>query len=395
MRNTILNTLFFFIILNFSCAQTPKLDKGKVAKKSYYTEIAYQDVNGKLIIPVTIKNKTYRFLFDTGAPNLISSELKDELGINSNQKISVSDANSAKEKMDILTIPEFNLGNVLFKNTTALVYNGTDNILFDCFQIDGIIGSNVLKRSVVQISSKKKVIIITNSPKKLNLENAEVSKLKLVGAQSSPYFQIKLKGKKSATEDVLFDSGASGFYDLCLKNYKTFKLHEVINTLSEADGASSVGLFGIAETQNQYRVKIPELRINGIPFKNVITITETDNNSRMGSELLNYGEVTLDFKNKKFYFSPFKTDINLEKKLLGFTPTLKNKKLIVGFVWNDALKNKIAYGDQILKLNKIDLSTIDICDFLTQESIFKEHETLDISFKNSKGKINKIRLKKH
>ena len=61
--------------------------------------------------------------------------------------------------------------------------------------------------------------------------------------------------------------------------------------------------------------------------------------------------------------------------MLGFTPTLNNNKLIVGFVWEETLKSKITFGDEILEVNGIDFNTIDICDFITKESIFKESDT--------------------
>ncbi len=394
MNQTIYKTLLFFLIVISSYAQNLNLDKGRITTKNYYTEILYKNVNGKLIIPVTIKNKTYRFLFDTGAPNLITSQLSKQLKLESGNNISVSDANNASQKMKIITLPFFTLGNVSFKNTTALVYNGTDNMLFDCFKIDGIIGSNIFKKSIVQISSKKQVIIITNHPKKLNLKSQKSSKLKALGAQSSPYFQLVLHGEKQVTENVLFDTGSSTFYDLCLKHYNTFKPHNVVTAVSEGKGASNIGLFGIADAQNQYRVKIPKLSINKTNFSNVITITESNDNSRVGSDLLNHGIVTLDFKNKKFYFSPFETEINLEEKLLGFTPTLNNKKLSVGFVWDESIKDKISFGDEILEVNGVAFNTIDICDFITKESVFKESDTLNILFKNNKGETNKIRFKK-
>lgn len=394
MHKTIYKILVFVLVVTFSHAQNTSLNKGRITSKNYYSEIPYENVNGKLIIPVTIKNKTYRFLFDTGAPNLISTQLKDQLGLKSGNYISVSDANNASEKMELITIPFFSLGNLTFKNTASLVYNSANNIVFDCFKIDGIIGSNIFKKSIVQILSKKQLIIITDDPKKLNLSNQKASKLKLLGSQSSPYFSIGLIGKKRATEDVLFDTGASGFYDLCLKHYKTFKPHNVISTLSNGKGSNSIGLFGIAETQSQYRVRIPELTINETAFNNVITITESDNNSRVGSKLLNYGDVTIDFKNKKFYFSPFETEINLEEKQLGFTPTLNNKKLVVGIVWDESLKDKIKFGDEILEVNGVNFNNVNECDFITKESIFKENDTLDILFKNKKGETIKILLKK-
>ncbi len=395
MHRTVYKTLLFFFILSFSHAQKTSLNKGRITTKNYYAEIPYENVNGKLIIPVAIKGKTYRFLFDTGAPNLITAQLKEQLAFDSGNDISVSDANNAKQNMEVITIPLFTLGNISFKNTASLVYTGTDNILFDCFKIDGIIGSNIFKKSIVQILSKKKLIVITNNPKKLNLKNQKASKLKLVGSQSSPYIIVELNGEKKAVEDVLFDSGANGFYDLCLKHYNTFKPHHIFTTLSKGQGANSIGLFGVGDMQNQYRVIIPKMTINGTVFKNAITITDSDDNSRIGSEILNYGNVTIDFKNKKFYFEAFDPEVNLEEKQFGFTPTLMDKKMVVGIVWDASLKEKIQFGDEILEVNGIDFSTIDVCDFITNTSIFKEQDTLDILFKKHMGEPYKIQLKRH
>ena len=394
MRRTIYKTLFFFFLVTQSYAQKTSLDQGRVTTKKYYAEIAYENINGKLIIPVVINGKTYRFLFDTGAPNLITSKLKEELGFKPGKGISVSDANNARQRMEVITIPLFSLGNISFKNTASLVYQGADNILFDCFNIDGIIGSNIFKKSVVQILSKEKLIIITNDAKKLTIKNRKASKLRLVGSQSSPYILVQLKGEKKATEEVLFDSGANGFYDLCLKNYNTFKPHKVISTLSEGQGANSIGLFGVAENQTQYLVKIPQIIINDAVFKNTTTITESDDSSRMGSELLDYGNVTIDFKNRKFYFDAFSKEQDIEEKQFGFTPTLIDNKMVVGIVWDESLKEKVQFGDEILYVNGIDFNAIDTCDFITKPSMFKLQDTLDVTLKNEKGETYKVQLKR-
>lgn len=394
MHRTVYKALLFFFVFTLSHAQKTSLDKGRITTKTYYTEISYENVNGKLIIPVTINSKTYRFLFDTGAPNLITSELKKQLAFTSGNAISVSDANNARQQMEVITIPLFKLGDVFFKNTAALVYDGTDNVLFDCFHIDGIIGSNIFKKSVIQILSKEKLIILTNTIKKLNIKSQNASRLKLVGSQRSPYILVQLKDETEATEEVLFDSGANGFYDLCLRHYNTFEPRDVISTISEGQGANSIGLFGVAQSQTQYRVKIPQMTINGTVFKNTTTITESDDNSRIGSELLDYGNVTLDFKNKKFYFDAFKPEIDLEEKQFGFTPTLVDKTMVVGIVWDESLKERVKFGDEILSVNGINFNNIDTCDFITTPSMFKASDTLDISLKNSQGDIYKMQFER-
>ena len=391
----ILKTILFFFIANIAFSQNVKLNSGKVSGRSYYTEISYEYVNGKIIIPVTIKNKTYRFLFDTGAPNLISSHLKNSLAFKNGKTIFVRDANNARNKMEVVNVPHLSIGSLTFKNTPTLVYKLENNLIFDCFKVDGIIGSNMLRKSIVQILHKKKLLIITNSPKQLKLDKTYASRLKLVGDQSSPYITIQLTGKKTVSENVLFDTGMSGFYDMHLNYYKALKPHPIYATLSEGTGTSSIGMFGNAKNNNQYRAKIPSLAVNGFVFNNVITTTTADNNSRIGSELIEYGNVTIDFKNKHFYFQSFESTINLDEKLLGFTPTIKDNKAIVGIVWDADLSERIAFGDEILEVNGIDFQTMNICDLITKKSVIKKNDTLEILVKNNEGKTKRLTLNKY
>ncbi|WP_298238206.1 retropepsin-like aspartic protease [uncultured Algibacter sp.] len=394
MHKTILNIFFCICFINASLGQKSIFKTGNATSKRYYSEIKYKNLNGKIIIPVVIKGESYQFLFDTGAPNLISENLWKKLNFEKGKDISVSDANQKKEQMRLTTLPLITIGGVSFKNTSALVFKNNDNLVFDCFKLDGIIGSNLLRKSVIQIKSKQSKLIITNDYKKLNLNKENASKLTLVGNQSSPYINIKLKGEQTATELLLFDTGASGFYDLNKKSYKVMMLKNVVKTISEGKGTSSIGMFGNANNSIQYRIQVPELIINSHSFKNVITLTGDDDNSRIGSDIIKYGNLTLDFKKGKFYFDPFKRITDLNEKLLGFTPTIQNNKLVVGIVWDKKLKNKLNFGDEILAINGVDFSKIDLCGLITEESIFKKADSLNISIKNDKGEINDLILEK-
>ncbi|MGC1206308.1 MAG: retropepsin-like aspartic protease [Flavobacteriaceae bacterium] len=394
MNKVILNICLFFILTNITYAQKANFKTGTPKVKNYYTEIKYKNLKGKIIIPVTINNKTYNFLFDTGAPNLISKNIWEKINSKSIKSISISDANQKKQDMVLATIPMLTLGNVTFKNTSTLVFTGENNLLFDCYKIDGIIGSNLLRKSIVQIKSKDELIILTNNTKKLQLEAANKSKLTLVGKQSSPYININLKGESSGSEILLFDTGASGFYDLNKRHFETFDKKNITQTLSKANGSSSVGLFGVANKSEQYRIRVAELKINNYVFKNVISITGNDNNSRIGSDILDYGIVTLDFRKKLFYFEGYKSVVDLNEKLLGFSPTIENNKLVVGFVWDDSLKDKIEFGDEIIEINEINIQENDICDLITKKSLFEDYAILNFTFINPKGKKTKLTLKR-
>ena len=395
MAKWVLNIMFFLALINFSYAQKTTFQTGKPTSKTYYSEIPYKNVRGKLIIPVTINNKTYRFLFDTGAPNLISLTLQKEINNSNDKSISVSDANQNKQRMALTTVPLLTLGNLSFKNTSALVFDSSNNLVFDCYAIDGIIGSNLLRKSIVQIQFKESKIILTNDSKKLRLDKTKGIDLMLRGNQSSPYINIKIKDHKNANENVLIDTGASGFYDMCKTNYKLLQEHDILSNTINGEGASSLGLFGASEAETQYLVKIPSIEIDGHTFTNISTITSSDNNSRIGSDILENGIMTLDFKHKRFYFDAYSAESDMTENNFGLTPTIQDNLLIVGIVWDEDLKDKIHVGDRILKINDMDLSTMDICDLLTKDSPFKSSDSIHITIKNKAGETNSFILEKH
>ena len=96
------NRYFFrlLIALLLSCtalyAQKVRFNKGRSVQKNYYTEVTYKELKSKLIIPVQIEGETYQFLFDTGAPNLISHFLKNQIKTKELNSVNVKDANDSK-----------------------------------------------------------------------------------------------------------------------------------------------------------------------------------------------------------------------------------------------------------------------------------------------------------
>lgn len=147
------------------------------------------------------------------------------------------------------------------------------------------------------------------------------------------------------------------------------------------------------ESSEQFLFYYPRIRVNNFTFKNYINKATQANNSRIGSALLTFGTMTFDFINEKFYFENREKEINLNQKKPLFELTYKNKKLIVGIVWEERLKDKIHFGDQILEVNGTDLTKIDFCDVVLAPSIFESDNSPIIKFKSSKNAIFTINLK--
>lgn len=382
--------LLLIVLSSFSYAQNIDLNKGNTQEDSYYTEIQFEYVNGKIIIPILINEKTYRFLLDTGAPNLITKKLAETLKLKGLQEIKVSDANYNKSSMNFVELPNITLGNVVFENSVALSSKDDKNLVFDCFNLDGFIGSNLLRNSILQIDTRNKTLIITNDEKKLKLNKKNSIELSLIGNQSSPYIWIKLKGKNSGKEQVLLDTGMKGFYDISNRNYSLLKNENIFKIISTGIGSKEIGLFGNSKDSEQLKIFLPEMKISNSLFLNISTITTNDKNSRIGIELFENGLATLDFKNKKFYFDQYGTNTDLNEKQLGFSPTILNQKLSIGIVWDEKLKDKIFFGDEIIEINGKNYENYLLCDLINKKSIFKEIEIVNIKIRNKSGEIRKI-----
>lgn len=387
--------LVFCINLLFSpsYAQKRNFKAGKVNASNYFLELPFEFEKNKIIIPVEIKGKTYRFLLDTGAPNIISKEIHEILRPKKTSVLSANDANKLSQKLEIVTIKSLKLGTLEFQDFSALVFDLNGNEIFKCFNIDGFIGSNMLRHSIIQIDTKQQKLKLTDKAKYLGLNKENSQKIKFADNQYGPYIWVDLRGGENGREMVLIDTGMGSLYDISKNNYNIIKTKHIYSSIGNSDGASSLSLFGEVPISNHTRVHLPKLIINGFQINNVITHTSNGDHSKMGAELLNHGVMTLDYKNKRFYFNSYEESLDLEGDF-GFTQTLKDNKLVVGYVWDKDLKAKINYGDEILEVNGKAIVSDDFCDYITKTSRFKTSDSLLLKVKTDENTVINLKVKK-
>jgi predicted aspartyl protease len=367
-------------------------NQGKINDKEYYEVIPYETEIGKIILPVTINNKTYRFLLDTGAPNLFSTELLKEINVAEGASINVNDANNQDQKMKFAVVPQLKIGNLVFENQAGLIYNFEEHNLLSCYKIDGFIGSNLLRNSIIKINGANKTIIITNKIKSLNIDKKPV-KMKLVGNQKSPYVELKFVGKNNekASDMVLVDTGMDGLYDMSKRAYTIFENSKIFEALYTATGIGDSGLFGAGDSSEQKLLEIENANLNQQIINNIMVSTTLDDNSRIGLDFLKYGDITLDFLNKKFYFESPKT-IDVKEKTPKFFTSVQNDKVVIGIVWDEKLKLLMNTGDEVISADQIDITNISLCDFLRLKKEWKNKESYILKLKNKEGQISEITI---
>ena len=350
------------IIAFYATSIFAQFHQGKIKQKHYFQVIPYQEIKGLLIVPVTINGKTYQFAFDTGASLAISDKLYKELNLRTICQIKAGDASGEKDKARIISLPEIDLQGITFRNTFGVVFheNPEQSNFLDCLGVDGLIGSNMVRNSIVQFDVLNKQIIITNDIKKVSLGNSECQKMELSLWQSSPYIQITLQ--KEAHITVEFDSGyGGGFFTSSLNKLNGC----VVDTIAESEGTPSVfGFHGAYKKQKHVLLNIPKLDICGTTFNDVIVTATQNHHSLLGTKFLQYGKVTLDYKKKNFYFEVF-DNINTNQPTenqWAISTTIQNNKLIVGIIWDKTLESQINLEDEILSINGMDIQSMSFCE---------------------------------
>ena len=388
-RTALLCCLLFAYTL--ARTQSISLNQGGPTTSKYYTEIPYEMVYGKMFVQVEIRGKLHKFLFDTGAPVALSEKLATELRLRQIDKGRLIDVNGNSNTATTMRLDSIKLGDVTFTGIPVLTFFPD---WYNCWNIDGVIGSNMLRKSVVKLASDKHLIVITDQPDKLAL-NKKHSVPLITNAkgnqQSDPQIEILLNGKVRLT--LGFDTGDNTFLrftDDLMDQLGKYKAYE---TVANGFGATLMGENGLQANAEKHLLKIPLINIGSAQFKKVVTQTNKGGIPGVGTKLLDYGDVTLDFINGKFYFDA-KNEVNvIDEKQWPLQATFSNSKLIVGLVWQKGL-DKVKPGEQIMAVDDKDTSHLTLCDLIGIGPVLGDKQTAVLTIKSADGQERKLKVDK-
>lgn len=319
---------------------------GASAPAGFRVELPYENINGKMMVKARIGGIEGRFLFDTGAPVCITCPMAQRLNLPEGETMGFGDSNGQRVENKVVDMDEIKLGGVGFTNVKAVVFRPGEMI--ESFGVDGIIGYTLFSTSIVEIDGKRQVIVITNSPDGMDMPTSAACPM--VGDQ--PYlaaFHVNLNG--TVTDQVMFDCGAAGFYDLSENSFNKLKEKKAFKVLAKGSGILSFGAAGLEEKAEKYRINIPAFTIGAGRFSNVTSVTTTSKLSRLGSGILKFGKVTIDYPRQQFYFIPYeKNPVDVYQKEWNVVITVINNELTAGFVWGN-MKKSLEGGEKIVEVN--------------------------------------------
>ncbi|MGJ1470802.1 aspartyl protease family protein [Sphingobacterium spiritivorum] len=392
-RSTLVAIMVFLLALPAIC-HAQNLNAAKIHNSNFCDTIPFEYVKNKIIVKLTIENKERRFILDTGAPLLISEQLRAELNLKSKHKIETTDVTGRSNDIPVVKMPEIQFGNVSFSNAQALVYDLSASGLLQCFAVDGLLGSTILKHCIVQIDLEKKWIILTD-----RIENFRVlpdERMALAFDKNSrPFLDIKIA--ESTPFRVLFDSGSDKLLALSYLTYSELNKKREAKALYKGKGSVSSGLFGAGKEGEELIILLNQLEIGpGILDSIVTNVSENKNKNAIGMPVGKFGIITLDYLHKHFYFHPYQTrQIVTNGNFYGFDSQLVNDDYIASVVYegSNAEKAGLKRGDIILQINEYKVDEFkDICQLFFGN--YFTGESLNLTVKDKDNNIKTVKIAK-
>lgn len=351
----------------------------KAETPAFYVEVPYTTINGKIIIEAQVEGVPGKFIFDTGAPTYITYSLARRLSLESTNTQNILDAHNQSMTLEKTQLKRLSMGMPGINIEEIPVTIMPEGHLIEQFGVDGMIGCELFPGAVVRIDSRQKKIIITDNISlfHINLRN----RLPLLHVQGQIPF-IELNVGVGVIETVMFDSGSGAFYEMISATASEALRENAAALLSKGYGSSGIGMAGAASAGEHNLIRLFELRVSTGRFQNIVTESMDAPYSRLGSQLLDYGTVTIDYASSAFYFEPFESaPQDLYKKRWNVDFTMANGHVVIACVLGD-LVEKISPGDRVLKIDGEPVGEVNVSDAL-QSSIVK--------IKNEKAIITVLR----
>lgn len=381
--NRIYLPLLLLIILS-SCNAAKKLElmkSGYVEQQDYITTVPFEFRAGLPIIKATINGNEGWFLFDTGAPNVLSNAFAEKLKLSTLATGSVSDSGgNTLDDQGYVQISDIKIGDIHFENTGAIIQDLTASAIFKCLNFDGIIGANLMRNAYWKIDYLNKEITFSDALS--NLKNADTYKTIPFRAKISGTPVVDIKLNDVTVKNITFDTGSNGELSIPSSALKALMKKEILKKTYSV-GPQSYGVAGIAKTDTIIYSTIARIKLGEVPLNNKVMEFSAEGHT-IGTRFLKNYEVILDWKSNQIYMAKHSEFDYDTVENFGFGLDYREEGLFVGSLFEDvASKNKLEIGDQILQIDTLDLenTSVDyVCGLILEsEWAYAKKDAIDIT----------------
>ncbi|MHC5201665.1 aspartyl protease family protein [Myroides sp. LJL119] len=327
-------------------------------------EIPYQDKAGWMIVNLHVNGKPMNFIFDTGWDGLaVRKSLLDTYKDSS--QIQAVDANNVIQEIQTLKVDSLKVGNYTFYNlyfTDLESFPMLQDPIFDCYQIDGILGNLVYRDRVLEIDPVNKKIILKDPEPHLAKELQQDGFVMIKNANKSNqnriYIPMEIAGVK---KDFLLDTGDTGYISLGVDR-------QVVDYLATIDfnkyvGIGSVGAFGVDDRLSQTFISDNQtIKMQNIVLENQeVNFTPKAHVSQLGVEFIKQFHLVYIPRKAQLFLKPikdFKQPVSTLEKMNFGIAFLQGYYTIAAISEN---QKDLQLGDVVLEIDGIAMK--DLCDY--------------------------------
>ena len=363
--------LLLCVVLLTQCRSskvTQLFEQGGFAHKEHQTSVTFDERLGLAIVPIEIKGKTYRFLFDTGAHNIVSEKVAKALDLPSSGTLRARDSNGTLKQLPVVRIDTFYFGDQPVIGTNASVYPLDASLALSCLEIDGILGGNTFKSSAWRIDFANQTISV--NPSRDTWTNTGRWDSMKVTVGSSYHLTTDLKVDSFTIKNVKLDYGYSRGLALPAEHYSKLKklLKRDDDRLGFAYGSS--GLFGQGKPDTTRALLLSDVAFGSL--KDPRLVVRPSKKALLGCDFFRNYVVVLDYPHRTAYLQAQPKRFDRPFVGLGFSAQKVDSAVVCAALIENspAALAGLTVGDTILAIDGLEFEGMDIptfCDFMCSD----------------------------
>lgn len=383
--------LIAILALTNSCSTswTTAIQWGSLDKTDFEETIDVEITRGLVIVPVKIHGKYYRFLFDTGATLSISEELQKEYNFKTVSTGYIVDSDKSRKKVSYIQIDSLLLNEIPFIQQTAFVTDFRSNPVIKCLNLDGIIGSNLIRFCNWKIDFENKQITIGNSSLIDEGKSYTSTEFKVDNQYSN---LVNIKAGPSTIRNMKVDYGSNGSLSVPDKVFSTLKENQIITQSFTESGVTQSGIIGKTKKSNREIAWLDTIQMNDFMMKDVHI--KSGKSGLIGTNILSKQNVIINWTDQIIQFEIANYEPNDRKTVGCNIGTLNDGTVYIQSVLegSTAYLKGIRPHMKVQKLDTIDFITAhNFCDYIMYEN---KSDTLQIELIDEENNLKKLVLTK-
>jgi len=361
-----MNNLFKILLISIafltSCSTIKTaniLTKGAVEQKAFKVEIPFEFRLGLIVLKVSINGNEYDFLLDTGAPNLISTELAHTLNLDNKISHKVGDSQGKDSELEFASIENISIAGINFLNTGTAISDLKKTKEIACLKVDGLLGANLMKNAIWKFDYENKFITITNSMDSLKLDEKSQKLPFSTKITGTPVVDLKLNDE--IEKGIIVDLGSNGHISLSNTSFDKLIKNNPSVMQTASFGNSTAGLYGYGDLDTTFYAIVPKISFGDVVLENTLVDFSKNSARTIGTKFFKNYDVIINWSDAEISLIEHQKYDRKELSSFGFSVSNNNDTLIVGTIFNNssAFQAGLKVNDVILDIDDKEYGKIE------------------------------------